>query len=55
MDRAEGAGARGGSSVTGKIDIGTADTWIGVDCGGDTPLPSSNRQLTKQDKWHIPA
>jgi hypothetical protein len=36
------------------VAVGTADTWIGVDAGGDTPLPAEQTGNYQQDKWKKP-
>lgn len=38
----------------GAIDIGTADTWIGVTADGDTPLPLEQTGSYQRDRWHRP-
>jgi predicted metal-dependent phosphoesterase TrpH len=39
---------------TGPVDVGTADTWIGVTADGDTPLPIEQTGSYQRDKWHRP-
>jgi hypothetical protein len=39
---------------TGAIDVGTADTWIGITADGDTPLPLEQTGSYQKDKWHRP-
>ena len=36
----------------GAIEVGTADTWIGVTADGDTPLPLEQTGTYQQDKWN---
>ena len=38
----------------GRVVVGTSDTWIGVDAGGDTPLPIEQTGSYQQEKWHHP-
>jgi hypothetical protein len=38
----------------GRVEVGTTDTWIGVDAGGDTPLPVEQTGSYQQEKWHHP-
>jgi len=39
---------------TGPVDVGTADTWIGVTADGDTPLPLEQTGSYQRDRWHRP-
>lgn len=38
----------------GAVFVGHRDTWIGVDAGGDTPLPVEQTGNYQQDKWGKP-
>jgi hypothetical protein len=38
----------------GAIDVGDADTWIGVIADGDTPLPIEQTGSYQQDRWNRP-
>jgi hypothetical protein len=39
---------------TGAVDVGTADTWIGVTADGDTPLPLEQTGSYQPDRWRRP-
>ena len=39
---------------TGAIEVGAADTWIGVTADGDTPLPLEQTGSYQKDKWNHP-
>jgi hypothetical protein len=39
---------------TGPVDVGPADTWIGVTADGDTPLPLEQTGSYQRDRWHRP-
>ncbi len=36
---------------SGRLDLGTQDTWIGVTTDGDTPLPVEQTGTYQRDKW----
>ena len=36
----------------GAVDIGNADTWIGVTADGDTPLPLEQTGSYQKDRWN---
>jgi hypothetical protein len=36
---------------TGKIAVGTADTWIGITADGDTAMPLEFTGTYQKDKW----
>jgi len=38
----------------GAIELGAADTWIGVTADGDTPLPIEQTGSYQQDRWSRP-
>jgi len=38
----------------GAIDVGAADTWIGVTADGDTPLPLEQTGSYQKDRWNRP-
>ncbi|HWU86539.1 MAG TPA: CehA/McbA family metallohydrolase [Kofleriaceae bacterium] len=38
----------------GAIDLGTADTWIGITADGDTPMPRELTGTYQQDRWNRP-
>ena len=38
----------------GAVEIGDADTWIGVTADGDTPLPLEQTGSYQKDKWNHP-
>lgn len=38
----------------GPVEVGTADTWIGVTADGDTPLPLEQTGSYQKDRWHRP-
>jgi hypothetical protein len=38
----------------GAIDVGVADTWIGVTADGDTPLPLEQTGSYQKDRWNRP-
>jgi len=38
----------------GAIELGAADTWIGVTADGDTPLPGEQTGSYQQDRWSRP-
>ena len=38
----------------GAVELGNADTWIGVTADGDTPLPLEQTGTYQKDKWHHP-
>jgi hypothetical protein len=38
----------------GPVDVGPADTWIGVTADGDTPLPLEQTGTYQRDRWHRP-
>jgi hypothetical protein len=38
----------------GRVEVGAADTWVGVDAGGDAPLPIEQTGSYQQEKWHRP-
>lgn len=38
----------------GPIEVGPADTWIGVTADGDTPLPAELTGTYQQDRWKRP-
>jgi hypothetical protein len=38
----------------GAVAVGTTDTWVGVDAGGDTPLPVEQTGSYQQEKWKKP-
>ncbi len=38
----------------GTVEVGTADTWIGVTADGDTPLPVELTGSYQQDRWKRP-
>ena len=38
----------------GAVELGAADTWIGITADGDTPLPLEQTGSYQQDKWHRP-
>jgi hypothetical protein len=38
----------------GPVDVGAADTWIGVTADGDTPLPLEQTGTYQRDRWHRP-
>jgi hypothetical protein len=37
---------------TGRIEVGAADTWIGVTADGDTPLPLELTGTYQKDRWN---
>ena len=37
-----------------EIDVGTADTWLAVTAGGDTPMPKEITGTYQQDRWQRP-
>jgi hypothetical protein len=39
---------------TGEVEVGTADTWIGVTADGDAPLPLEQTGSYQRDKWQHP-
>jgi len=38
----------------GPIQVGTADTWIGITADGDTPLPLEQTGTYQKDRWNRP-
>ena len=36
----------------GKVEVGDADTWIGITADGDTPLPLALTGSYQKDKWN---
>ncbi|HEU0033311.1 MAG TPA: CehA/McbA family metallohydrolase [Kofleriaceae bacterium] len=38
----------------GVIEVGTADTWIGITADGDTPLPLELTGTYQKDRWNRP-
>ncbi|HEU4732684.1 MAG TPA: CehA/McbA family metallohydrolase [Kofleriaceae bacterium] len=38
----------------GAVEVGTADTWIGVTADGDTPLPLEQTGTYQKDRWNRP-
>ncbi|HEX7841801.1 MAG TPA: CehA/McbA family metallohydrolase [Kofleriaceae bacterium] len=38
----------------GAVEVGTADTWIGVTADGDTPLPLEQTGSYQKDRWNRP-
>jgi hypothetical protein len=39
---------------TGAIEVGTADTWLGITADGDTPLPLEQTGTYQRDRWKRP-
>jgi hypothetical protein len=39
---------------TGAVEVGDADTWIGITADGDTPLPLEQTGSYQRDKWNHP-
>lgn len=38
----------------GAIEVGTADTWIGITADGDSPMPRELTGTYQQDRWNRP-
>jgi len=38
----------------GAVEVGTADTWIGITADGDTPLPLEQTGTYQRDRWKRP-
>lgn len=38
----------------GAVEVGRTDTWLGIDCGGDVPLPPEQTGNYQQEKWKHP-
>jgi len=39
---------------SGAVELGSADTWIGITADGDTPLPLEQTGSYQKDKWNHP-
>jgi hypothetical protein len=38
----------------GPVEVGAADTWVGVTADGDTPLPLEQTGSYQRDRWQRP-